>query len=59
MPTIDRSTVRRWGSQVETDVKNVPPELLQFIIDHGSNLLADEFYTTMFTKSLETLRPHL
>ncbi len=57
MPTIDRSSVRRWGNQIETDASRVPPELLQFIIDHGSNLLSDEFYTSMFTKSLDTLRP--
>ena len=59
MPTIDRSSVKRWGDQVETDVRDVPPELLQFIIDHGSNLLAEEFYTGMFEQSLKVLKPLL
>ena len=59
MPTIDRSSVKRWGNQVETDTTDVPPELLQFIIDHGSNLLSEEFYTSMFEKSVKVLKPLL
>jgi D-psicose/D-tagatose/L-ribulose 3-epimerase len=59
MPTIDRTPVSRWGPQIELDTTKVPPELLQFIIDHGSNLLSEEFYTSMFKKSMTTLQPLL
>ncbi|MBD1556639.1 sugar phosphate isomerase/epimerase [Vibrio sp. S9_S30] len=60
MPTIDRSSVQRYGAdQVEQDPKDCPPELYQFIVDHGSNLLSDSFYTSMFTTSIRTLNPLL
>jgi sugar phosphate isomerase/epimerase len=55
--TVDRSTVRRWGPQVETSPVDVSPEQMKFIIDHGSNLLSDSFYTGLFEKSTAVLRP--
>jgi sugar phosphate isomerase/epimerase len=55
--TVDRSTVRRYGSQVETNPVDVSPEQMKFIIDHGSNLLSDKFYTGLFEKSTALLRP--
>lgn len=55
--TIDRSTVKRYGNQVETNPVDVTPEQMKFIIDHGSNLLADTFYTSLFQKSTQVLRP--
>jgi sugar phosphate isomerase/epimerase len=55
--TVDRSTVKRWGSQVETNPVDVSPEQMKFIIDHGSNLLSDQFYTGLFEKSTAVLRP--
>jgi hypothetical protein len=36
---------------------DVTPEQMKFIIDHGSNLLADNFYTGLFTQSVKVLRP--
>ncbi len=59
MPTIDRSSVRKYGDQIENNPVDVPPDLLKFIIDHGSNLLADKFYTEQFVKSVAVLRPLL
>ena len=42
---------------VETNPVDVSPEQLKFIIDHGSNLLADKFYTGLFEQSVKVLRP--
>ncbi|MEJ7808122.1 MAG: sugar phosphate isomerase/epimerase family protein [Telluria sp.] len=55
--TIDRTPANPYGAQVETNPVNVSPEQMKFIIDHGSNLLADNFYTSLFTQSVKVLRP--
>jgi sugar phosphate isomerase/epimerase len=55
--TVDRSSVKRYGNQVETNPVDVSPEQMKFIIDHGSNLLSDKFYTGLFEKSVAVLRP--
>jgi sugar phosphate isomerase/epimerase len=61
MPPIDRSPVGKYGlSQTEnldTNASEVSPERLQFIIDHGSALLSDEYYTYLMRRSAETLKP--
>ncbi|GAM43836.1 hypothetical protein TCE0_060f18974 [Talaromyces pinophilus] len=61
MPPIDRSPVGRYGlSQTEnldTNTTEVSPERLRFIIDHGSALLSDEYYTYLMRRSAETLKP--
>lgn len=60
MPPIDRSAVGNFSrSQVEADSSkvDVAPDRLQFIIDHGSALLSDEYYTYLMRRSAETLRP--
>jgi hypothetical protein len=43
--------------QVEKNPVDVTPEQMKFIIDHGSNLLSDRFYTGLFTQSVKVLRP--
>ena len=55
--TIDRTPANPYGAQVETKPVDVSPEQLKFIIDHGSNLLADAFYTNLFERSVKVLRP--
>ena len=55
--TIDCTPASLYGNQVETNPVDVSPEQLKFIIDHGSNLLADTFYTGLFTQSVQVLRP--
>jgi len=55
--TIDRTPASPYGEQVETNPVDVSPEQLKFIIDHGSNLLSDKFYTGLFTQSVKVLRP--
>src|SRR5258706_369327 len=44
-------------NRFETNPVDVTPEQMKFIIDHGSNLLADTFYTSLFQKSTQVLRP--
>jgi sugar phosphate isomerase/epimerase len=55
--TVDRTPASPYGDQVETNPVDVTPEQMKFIIDHGSNLLSDKFYTGLFTQSVKVLRP--
>jgi len=55
--TIDRTPASPYGAQVETNPVDVSPEQMKFIIDHGSNLLSDAFYTNLFERSVKVLRP--
>jgi len=55
--TVDRTPASPYGEQVETNPVDVTPEQMQFIIDHGSNLLSDAFYTGLFERSVKVLRP--
>lgn len=55
--TVDRTPASPYGNQVETNPVDVSPEQMQFIIDHGSNLLSDAFYTGLFERSVQVLRP--
>lgn len=56
-PPIDRSSVGNFGKdQIESGDVDVPPAQLQFIIDHGSSVLSDEYYTGLLRRTEETLR---
>ncbi|KAF4946729.1 hypothetical protein FGADI_10933 [Fusarium gaditjirri] len=60
MPSIDRTPVGNYGkSQLETGEVNVTPDQLQFIIDHGSGLLSETYYTELLRRSAETLAPYI
>jgi D-psicose/D-tagatose/L-ribulose 3-epimerase len=60
MPPIDRTPVGNFGAeQLEANAKDVLPEQLQFIIDHGSGVLSDTYYTELLRQSAETIRPFL
>ena len=55
--TIDRTPANPYGEQVETKPVDVSPEQMKFIIDHGSNLLSDAFYTGLYEQSMKVMRP--
>ena len=55
--TVDRTPASPYGAQVETNPVDVTPEQMKFIIDHGSNLLSDQFYTGLYHQSVKVLRP--
>ncbi|KAF2871076.1 xylose isomerase-like protein [Massariosphaeria phaeospora] len=60
MPPIDRTPVGRFGAdQLETDAVDVSPDQLQFILDHGSGLFSDTYYTGLLRRSAETIQPFL
>ncbi|KAK7916826.1 xylose isomerase-like protein [Apiospora marii] len=60
MPPIDRSPVGRFGAaQLETKPVDVPAGQLQFIVDHGSAVLSDEYYTQLLKTSAETMRRYI
>ncbi|KAK8074363.1 xylose isomerase domain-containing protein TIM barrel [Apiospora phragmitis] len=57
MPPIDRTPVGRFGAaQLETRPLDVPEGQLQFIVDHGSAVLSDEYYTQLLKTSAATMR---
>jgi sugar phosphate isomerase/epimerase len=55
--TVDRTPANPYGPQVETNPVDISPEQMKFIIDHGSSLLSDAFYTGLFEQSTKVLRP--
>ncbi|KAI1026783.1 hypothetical protein LB505_000912 [Fusarium chuoi] len=60
MPAIDRTPVGDYGkAQLETGEVYVAPDQLQFIIDHGSGLLSETYYTELLRRSAETLAPYV
>lgn len=54
---VDRTPANQYPNAVETNPVNISPEELQFIIDHGSSLLSEEFYDMLVGKCAETLLP--
>lgn len=58
MPPIDRTPTGRFGAaQLESDPVDDPKDQLQFIIDHGSGVLSDTYYTEVLRRSAETMQP--
>ena len=57
MAPVDRTPANQYPNAVETNPVNISPEELQFIIDHGSSLLSEEFYDMLVGKCAETLLP--
>lgn len=54
---IDRTPANQFPNAIETDPVDISPEELQFIIDHGSSLLSEEFYDMLVEKCATTLLP--
>ncbi|CAH0021085.1 unnamed protein product [Clonostachys rhizophaga] len=58
VPPIDRTPLGKYGQvQSETETLDVHPDHMQFIIDHGSALLSDVYYTGLLRRTAETLSP--
>ncbi len=57
--TIDRSPLRRYGIQTAQASADMSAEQLKFITEHGSTVLADDFYTSLFVQSVRHLQPLL
>ncbi|TRZ58071.1 MAG: sugar phosphate isomerase/epimerase [Streptomycetaceae bacterium] len=55
--SIDRTPVNHYKNALETDFSkvNISPEQLKFIIDHGSNILTEEFYDWLVEENAKTL----
>jgi len=54
---IDRTPANKYPNALETDFTDISPEQLQFIIDHGSSTLTEEFYDWLVMKNSEALLP--
>ncbi|KAL7915554.1 xylose isomerase-like protein [Trichoderma velutinum] len=60
MPYIDRTPVGNFGqNQLEKEIVDVTPGQLQFILDHGSGLLSESYYTELMRRSAETMLPYM
>lgn len=56
--SVDRTPANPYGAQVEVQAPASADDV-QFIVDHGSNLLSDDFYTSLFAQAMKVLRPLL
>jgi D-psicose/D-tagatose/L-ribulose 3-epimerase len=54
---IDRTPANQYPDAIETNPVDIPPEELQFIIDHGSSLLSEGFYDMLVEKCATTILP--
>ena len=54
---IDRTPAAIYPDMVEKNPVDISPEQLQFIEDHGSSLLSEEFYSDQMRITAETLLP--
>ena len=54
---VDRTPANKYPDAVETAPVDISPEELQFIIDHGSSLLSEEFYGMLVEKCATTILP--
>ena len=54
---IDRTPANEYPDAIETNPVDISPEEMQFIIDHGSNLLSEGFYDMLVEKCATTLLP--
>lgn len=60
MPPIDRTPVGKFGTmQLETGEVEITREQHEFIINHGSGLFSEDYYSGIMARSAETLLPLL
>ena len=54
---IDRTPANPFPDAIETEPVDISPEEMQFIIDHGSSLLSESFYSMLVERTAETILP--
>jgi sugar phosphate isomerase/epimerase len=54
---IDRTPANKYPNALETNFTDISPEQLQFIIDHGSSTLTEEFYDFLVKRNADELLP--
>lgn len=54
---LDRTPANPFPDAVETEPVDISPEELQFIIDHGSSLLSESFYSMLVERTAQTILP--
>lgn len=60
MPSVDRTPVGKFGAeQLETGDLDVTADHLKFIMDHGSGLLSETYFTELLRRSAKTLAPYV
>jgi len=57
VPSIDRTPVNPYPNALETGPLDISEGLSQFIEDHGSDVVTDEFYTSLVRSTSDTLLP--
>ncbi len=59
VPPIDRTPANPYKNAVAAAEKELTPEQLKFIEDHGSGVLSEEFYSWLVEESIKTLRKYM
>jgi sugar phosphate isomerase/epimerase len=59
VPPIDRTPANPYKNALATAEKQLTPEQLKFIEDHGSGVLSEEFYSWLVEESIKTLRKYM
>lgn len=56
---VDRTPANKYPNALETDLDSldIDEEQLKFIIDHGSSILTEEYYTWLYEQHAKTLLP--
>ena len=54
---IDRTPANPYPDAIETEPVDISPEEMQFIIDHGSSLLSESFYSMLVERTAQTILP--
>ena len=59
VPPIDRTPANPYKNALASAEKQLTPEQLKFIEDHGSGVLSEEFYSWLVEESIKTLRTYM
>jgi sugar phosphate isomerase/epimerase len=54
---VDRTPANPYPNALETEPVDISEEQMQFIVDHGSTTLSEEFYDWLVEKNAEHLLP--